>query len=678
MTSLETLEGLWRTRPGGLAFAAYAESLAIAGRQQEAEQILSEGIARWPRSLSGRILQGRLASERGDLEAARLAFQSAVEIDGNSRAALQGLADACTRQQYLKQAFETWNRLSILDPQDVEAAESARRLAGRLDTKGDMDAFVQVREHEDLLSREALNEGTSSQAIATSSHATGATLPDFDLNLGEIPAPSSLSATAGFAPQGLPDLPGFQAPELSFAAPVAPAPLAVPAIEPAPTASSAPSFPRFEESAFATLEMPSFPAKTIPPPPLELPKAQTAEPTSPLAGSLLTPAGQNPFAISEERLQQAEATQMIPAPHRAGAPVTGDDIEDRLDEVFGESSVPMPPSAPPQSSMGDLPTMQMPQFDAAPVEAPVLPKAEPDQSGKVTGDDVEDRLGELFGETGEMAFPVPPPPAPAAKPALPVVSGEDIEGRLDDLFGESVIDLTGKLDNPDSATVDTFAIARTPAESLPEEFGKAGDTSAIHLGDTSAIRLGGDTTIESRLPVETKPGAESTTEFRAESLRLDPERLVDFAAKGSEIDPTGSTIDLPTLDFAAATAASETRFSQRLTAEDVDSRLDELFASSEFLSDTHATPMGGKTGFVAKPPATSPGVVTGNDIEGRLDDLFGGDSDFPVSLPTVTFAEEYLRQGHKDKAVSIYRQLLDRDPTNNDLRRRLDEIEGRS
>ncbi|MEN9309368.1 MAG: hypothetical protein RL173_3300 [Fibrobacterota bacterium] len=687
MTSLETLEGFWTTRPGGLAFAAYAEALAMAGRRQEAEQILSDGVVRWPRSLSGRILQGRIASERGDLEAARMAFQSAVEIDGNSRAALRGLADICTRQQYLKLAFETWNRLAILDPLDVEAGESARRLAGRLDSKGDLDSFVQVREHEDLLSREALNEGTSSQAIATS-HVSPATLPDFDLNLGEIPAPSSLSATAGFAPAGLSDLPGFQAPELSFSPPAAPAPLAAPAMEPAASLSSAPSFPKFEESAFATLEMPSFPStKAIPPPPLELPKAASSEATAPLAGSLLTPIGQNPFAISEERLQQAEATQMMPTPTRAGAPVTGNDIEDRLDEVFGDSSSPMPPSAPPLSTSGDFPTQQMPQFEKASV-APAIP--EPVVSGKVTGDDVEDRLGELFGETGEMPLAIPaaaaiPTPTPAPKVSPAVVSGDDIEGRLDDLFGESVIDLTGKSEDLDSETGVAFAV-RTP-EVTPADFHKAGDTSAMpradetsaieRADDTSVLPRASDTTIESRLPVENKPGAESTTEFHAASLRLDPERLVDLATKGSEIDHTGSTIDLPTLDFAAI-AGSETRMSQRLTAEDVDSRLDELFASSEFLGDTHATPIAGKTGFVAKPPAAAPGVVTGNDIEGRLDDLFGGDSDFPVSLPTVTFAEEYLRQGHKDKAVSIYRQLLDRDPTNNDLRRRLDEIEGRS
>ena len=41
MTSLETLEGLWQARPGGLAFAVYAEGLQKAGRGDEAEEILA-------------------------------------------------------------------------------------------------------------------------------------------------------------------------------------------------------------------------------------------------------------------------------------------------------------------------------------------------------------------------------------------------------------------------------------------------------------------------------------------------------------------------------------------------------------------------------------------------------------------------------------------------------------
>ena len=65
MSSLETLEGLWKARPGGLAFAPYAESLHRAGRTEDAQDVLDEGVRRWPRHLAGRLLQGSIAKDRG-------------------------------------------------------------------------------------------------------------------------------------------------------------------------------------------------------------------------------------------------------------------------------------------------------------------------------------------------------------------------------------------------------------------------------------------------------------------------------------------------------------------------------------------------------------------------------------------------------------------------------------
>lgn len=703
MTSLETLEGLWQARPGGLAFAAYAESLEIAGRRSEAEQALAVGVERWPRHLAGRILQGRLARDRGDLDAARAAFQAAVEIDNNSRAALHGLADVCTRQQYLKLAFETWNRLSILEPENAMAADSARKIAAQMDGNGGSTSMVQVHDNEDFFSREALTEGTSASA-AVSSHGGIPASGDFDLNLGELPAASPFAGAGLALPERDEDALGFQMPDLSFTPTPAPATTG----HGLPETTSTP-FAKFEESGFATLEMPSFPAKTIPPPPLDLPKVAVEAPTAPTE-SLLRPTLPGPFSIADDRLQQAEATQLMPIPSKAGAaPVTGDDIEDRLDEVFGATSQPFPPSMLPLSTEPGLSGMIAPAGSETPsgnvtgddvedrldevfgassvhvpevrppvvdeVPTPIAPVAEAGV-GKVTGDDIGDRLGELFGETGEMPLVSPESvPTAAAKAAeSTVVSGRDIEGRLDDLFGESVIDLTSPVDSAAGVVADavdraadTSAFARETTGASAKEFQVESDTSAI---ERETVQRVPDDEVLVR-----KPGLESTTDLRAEALQLDPHRLVDEAAKGSEIDPGGSTIDLPTIGFGAI---SQPETSMRLTGDDVDSRLDELFASSEFLADPQVTPISAKTGFVARPVNTDPGEVTGEDIEGRLDDLFGSDSDFPVSLPTVTFAEEYLRQGHKDKAVSIYRQLLDRDPSNHELRRRLDEIEGRS
>jgi hypothetical protein len=433
-----------------------------------------------------------------------------------------------------------------------------------------------------------------------------------------------------------------------------------------PTFPFAPSQPlagKAADSSFATLEMPSFPAKVIPPPPLEIPHTEAATATE-----LKIPAVEAPPMASQD--MEAEATQFIAArPHEVQergletTRVTGDDIGNRLDEVFGTSSHTL--STSPAASL-------------APDSVP----------GQVTGNDVEDRLGQLFGDSSvspiaplapsKPAEPIPTNPVsenaptvesvPVVPPSGVVVSGDDIEDRLDDLFGESVLDLTRPASGPGLPGGDTSAVPRE--DIVPKDvLEKADETTSVER----------DTTFEARLAIEPLPGSDSTTELRTKDLDLGgASRYVEQAIQGSEIDPAGSTIDLPALDAPAApNATSEPARSTRLTTDDVDSRLDELFASSEFLEP----PSGARTGFAPR-PSVAPGPVgsgvTGDDIEGRLDDLFGSDSDFPVGLPTVTFAEEYLRQGHPEQAASIYRQLLEKDPGNAELKRRLSEIEGRS
>lgn len=602
MTSLDTLEGIWRTRPGGLGFSMYAEALLGAGRLDEAAQVVQEGLQRWPRSLPGRVLRGKIAIERGDYDLARSSYQSAVDLDGSCRAALEGLAESSARAQYLRQAFDVWGRLAALEPDHPRASAQVRALAQSMDRPAGLDPVALVREHEDFRSREALSEGASSQVTAPIASA-----PAFHLDLGDSPSASGF-ATGRMDAATIPELPGFQ-PSSAMASP------------------SASLLGKVEESSFATLEMPSFtPSRTIPPPPLEMPKPPTSfgAPASDFGATApLPPPVPGRFPTAQDQMD-AEATQFLGTPGSATQSVgrvQGDDIGNRLDALFGESSSPIPMAEIPPTAI-DFPVVQP-------------------SSGKVTGGDVAGRLDELFGETPTPAPYVAPTSAAAPRSSQPVVSGDDIEGRLDDLFGESVIDLTSPISEPprQASSSDTSTMPRE-AMMAPSSFSDAADTAAVAR----------DTTLEAKFEVPKSPKpAESTAELMALS-----------------------SVDISSFDIRST---PDPRAGTRLTAEDVDSRLDELFASSEFQAETNQGAR--RTGFVPRnPSAPQKDVVTGDDIEGRLDDLFGGDSDFPVGLPTVTFAEEYLRQGHRDKAASIYRQLLEKDPGNGELRRRLTEIEG--
>lgn len=708
-TNLETLEGAWTANPGGLLFAQYAEALHREGRTRDAQSILADGLARWPKHFSARLLKGRLAMDLGDLEAARTAFQEAVDQDNNSPAALRSLAVVLGKQQYQRQAIDLWVRLSLLDPDNPDAAATARRMIADLETTSSLaDLGLGIRDTEDAASREALSEGASSgiapkglSGIDADSPLAGwnsdaplAGDPAFDLGDLAFPTPPSLNApsvgqsTTNWTPGAGLDSGHHQ----TISDPVTEMEVAKPLLGPS------------EDSGFATLEMAAFPEKSIPPPPLELPKPRLA------AGNdsdtrIMSPVAPLPLPSAIVAEPAPEVTQFMPRPSAPSAPVTGDDIGARLDALFSEPE-------PEVSALQAIAPLLAPQVAAPPIPpAPVSrPGSVVDTPTRVSGDDVEDRLSELLGspsETAELLAPVlEPPPAPTRSSAVSkaAVTGNDIEARLDDLFGASEVDLpvmeapevpappSAPSSLPPAASPSAAVSGRDIEDRLDSLFGnesevrtdtlKASETSAMDrdslLGD--APSEGAEATLESMRAFETAaaPMLHGLSKRPDETVTLDnfsnpsstdaaAERLV-ANLDPSDVDSGGSTLDLPTVG-ALPVVAPPTGASGKLTGgQDLDSQLDELFASSEFLLDDASPPP-------QKSPSPAGGPVTGDDIGDRLDDLFGSDSDFPAGVPTVTLAEEYLRQGYRDQALAVYRQLASRDPANTELSRRIAEIE---
>ena len=707
-TNLETLEGAWSANPGGLLFAQYAEALHREGRTRDAQSILVDGLARWPKHFSGRLLKGRLAMDLGDLESARSAFQEAVDQDNNSPAALRSLAVVLGKQQYQRQAIDLWVRLSLLDPDNPDAAATARRMIADLETTSSLaDLGLGIRETEDMASREALSEGASSgfapkgmSGIDADSPLAGwnsdaplASDPAFDLGDLAFPTPPSLNApsagqsTANWTPQAGLDSGHHQ----TISDPITEMESAKPLLGPS------------DDSGFATLEMAAFPEKSIPPPPLELPKPRLA------AGNdsdtrIMAPMPPLPTPATVASEPAPEVTQFMPRT-QASAAVTGDDIGARLDALFSEPDPEPVAASPVVAPSFSPPAPSLP----VPPEPVSRPGSVVDTPTRISGSDIEDRLSELLGspsETAELLTPmVEPPPAPTRSSAVPraAVTGNDIEARLDDLFGASEVDLP-VMEAPDvpeppsapqaisQASSPSAAVSgRDIEDRLDSLFGnesevrtdtlKASETSAMDrdslLGDIPSE--GAEATLESMRAFETAaaPMFHGLSKRPDETVTLDnfsnpsstdaaAERLVAHLDP-SDVDSGGSTLDLPTVG-ALPVVAPPTGGSGKLTGQDLDSQLDELFASSEFLLDDASPPP-------QKSPSPAGGPVTGDDIGDRLDDLFGSDSDFPAGVPTVTLAEEYLRQGYRDQALAVYRQLAGRDPGNADIARRIAQIE---
>lgn len=686
-TSLETLERVWNANPGGLAFAQYAEALHRQGRSRDAHAILVDGVARWPNHFAGKVLLGRLSQEMGDLDTARAAFQDAVSLDNNSPVALRSLAMILGRQQYQRQAIDLWVRLSQLDPSDQEAANTARRLLSDLETTSSLaDLGLGIQDAEDPLSREALSEGASSGAgvkglstLDSDSPLAGlggsAVSPlDAAFDLGDLafPAPPSITPTTSWTP-GL----GMESTVAQAVVPPSSGPgdLTTPSMGPSS-----------DDSGLATLEMTSFPARTIPPPPLELSRPALPTPPEPAAPTAIPApkpeatvlAGLPPLAAPTVfEAEAATETQFMP---RDNAPVTGDDVGARLDALFGEPA-PLPASAvSPTTETSILAPGEMDLTDPAETADLRLPAMEPPPAAPapsstaaatrapVTGDDIGARLDDLFGESS-FDFPLSEPPAAAPAAADPVapaavvvppapaapatvleplaqessatgVVGADIEARLDNLFGEE--------SGMKAATL------------------LAGDTSAMDRSEVLADIPSevAEATLDNMRAFETAAAPRDS-----EGLTRRPEAETSAFAADTEVGGTHSTVDIPTVgEMPAMTPPAPQPAPVRLASHDLDSQLDELFASSEFLMEDAAPPAPRK---VASPT----GPVTGDDIGDRLDDLFGIDDDFPAGVPTVTLAEEYFRQGYRDQALAVYRQLAGRDPANADIARRIAQIE---
>lgn len=666
-TNLEILENVWSANPGGLVFAQYATALHDAGRAPEAKTVLTQGLAKWPRHFAGRMLLGMVNQQLGDLEGARTSFQEAVALDNRSPAALRNLAVVLGKQQYQRQAVDLWVRLSLLDPEDREIAATARKMINDLESTSSLaDLGMGVREIEDVASREALTEGTSSVA-GTIRGLSGV----------EVDSP-----LAGWSEPGVPtaDKAGFDLGDLAF--PVPPSTVnpqqnwsvagmdstagQVPVLPGASTTTmpelSIPKMAASEDSALATLEMASFPAQTIPPPPLSLPRNMT-QPGNESATRLLNVAGEG----TPEVTQAMSREQM--------ARVTGDDIGNRLDDLFGE---PKAETLPGLENFSDalaetvtqptIPVMAPPP--PAPIPAPSSLSAPPT---RVTGEDVEGRLSEIFGsvsDPGPAPVNLPPPPSliqPAREPAKNAVTGDDIEARLDDLFGASSVDLpiherASKQGPIESNTSSAGPVSGVDVEARIDAMFGVEDSVVADKNDgeeTSAMER--SSVLDNGSEVDASATIESMRSFQ-EAATIDK----NFGSMDpSDVDSGGSTMDLPTASAQNASVSDAQRIAGN---KDLDSQLDELFASSEFFVEQAPPPAPHRA-------AAGDGPVTGDDIGDRLDDLFGTDSDFPAGVPTVTLAEEYFKQGYRDQAIAVYKQLVAREPHNQEFAQRLAQIE---
>jgi tetratricopeptide (TPR) repeat protein len=674
MQTLQTLEELWTRKPAHRGFVRYAQALHREGRSDHALQVLSEGLQRWPRDLAGQLLQARIAGERGDASLQKSSLENSVGIDPRSPAALFGLGSLLAGHQYFQQAKGWLERYVALYPSHAQGRDLLESVLDSLSAEGSRHpaASVAIPMEE---SPADLVEGTFSVEAPLA----------FD--------PSPVAGADPFAPQiglGAPDASGFGIRSLGR--------------------ESA------NDEMLATLEMASFHdqnsvvSSRSHEDELSLDEALEPAPEAPAVAQALQTA---PFGALTGQGLDVEGAVAKPdelaewdAPTDAGKIVTGVDISSRLEDLFREepsATVPMmevvvpPPAGRATGS-----------FNAADLGARVDSLAEEldaePESGKVTGRDVQDRLDDLFPSSELPETTVAPPPSAVAEPSdLPdMVRGDDVDARLEELFGSDDLMATSAMERPSFPPEDEYeATIQIPTIQAPVE-----DIEDLVNADEARETGGFEQSILEESTSETQFDPDQDPETARLELGKIPETLADAIALGREttaeslaiFNEPGSTMDLPALQEPDSWQPGSMLASR---GSDVDSQLDELFASSSFPKEQQFPPMSPPVAMPPIPNAAatsfepkfhsehaatsgfSRAEVTGEDINDRLDALFGTDSAFPdnssvggiAGVPTVTLAEEYLRQGHQDQAEAVYRELVTLEPSNAAYRNRLAQIQ---
>jgi tetratricopeptide (TPR) repeat protein len=114
-SELARLTKRYEEQPSGRVFAPLADCHRKLGQLDNALQICLTGLARHPRYSSAQLILGKIFLDRGEDVAAREAFETVLELDGQNLLAIQLLADIAERLGEFDEAISRWRQLGSLE-----------------------------------------------------------------------------------------------------------------------------------------------------------------------------------------------------------------------------------------------------------------------------------------------------------------------------------------------------------------------------------------------------------------------------------------------------------------------------------------------------------------------------------------------------------------------------------
>jgi pilus assembly protein FimV len=109
-------------------FARYAEALREEGNVDEAIAICHQGIKAFPGSITGYLILGKCFRDKGETQEAITQFQTVFSRDNRCLFAIKALGDIYMSQQQTLEAAEKYILLAKLDPLDPDAAHLSNKI----------------------------------------------------------------------------------------------------------------------------------------------------------------------------------------------------------------------------------------------------------------------------------------------------------------------------------------------------------------------------------------------------------------------------------------------------------------------------------------------------------------------------------------------------------------------
>jgi tetratricopeptide (TPR) repeat protein len=681
--SVHALENRLNNNPVSLVFSRLADCYRKRGDIQEAIDVCSRGLANHPDSTTGRIILGRCYLEQEKLKEAMQEFTNVLQYDRRNQVAVKMLADVYARQGMKDKAGDLYSYVFAMDPDNESLSNLTRTFQGTGKTNiYEILGFAVSSPVDPSNDGQNIFTGESLPARDVSNDAAFARTMQFDVEeltaSGESLDVGSFAQTMKYDPEQL-------------------RPAASQEYEVEEVVSDITQGAGGSVTGDDISERMSLMFEEEGPPAAEEIQAMEEEPISTPEPSI----AQTPSSDSFDSM-----TMPGPVPE-----VSGNDISLRIDQLFSE-----------KPETAEVPTEDYTRmFDVrASVARPSMePTAEPEilrQSSSpaegnagshVSGEDVVSRMAEMFERPdtdvseidGDMDVvadeiaavledtPEVPALATLAEPGImaadETISGDDIAQRLETIFDEEPVVFQSPVDSPDNAM----------AELASSEF----------PGDD---KIAAATVIQEQAPNETFsvefPRPLAMEETGADIVLEEAEETFLAASAAPPLDDTVPPEDTPEMSGNDVLNRLDELFPESLLTGDSLSKVDDIPEGEKdeetvnqgfyTMSGDNAETAQSEDAFLEKlddvefeAPRTSMPIGDGDHTEDIFADGLkssevedGGGLVAEYAIPdhvlTPTLADIYFQQGQPRLAVQIYERLLRKDPDNERIARRIDEI----